>query len=188
MIITIGGMPGSGKTSVARLLSERLHRPCYSMGGLRAKMAMERGLSIDELNAVGENDPQTDAAVDEYQKHLGETEDDFIMEGRLSWHFIPRSFKIFLECDTAEAARRIFAARKATREREDEPVYNSWQETQAAIEARIASDRRRYQTHYGLDHLDRSHYDLVIDTTPNSGPQQTLEKIVSELAARDLIK
>ena len=65
MIISIGGVPGSGKTSVAKILGQRLSMAFYSMGGLRAKMATERGLTIDELNALGEKDRTTDTSVDD---------------------------------------------------------------------------------------------------------------------------
>ena len=121
MIITISGVPGSGKTSVAKILSEKLSMPYYSMGGLRAKLDEERKISIDELNAIGEIDPTTDTSVDEYQRTLGKTTDNFIVEGRLSWHFIPHSIKIFLSCDLDEAAKRIFDARQHTNDRNPRP-------------------------------------------------------------------
>ncbi|MBU0540313.1 AAA family ATPase, partial [Patescibacteria group bacterium] len=67
MIITISGVPGSGKTTVAKILAERLGMKFYSMGDLRGKMATERGLTIDELNKLGETEAFTDNDVDTYQ-------------------------------------------------------------------------------------------------------------------------
>src|SRR5689334_16245543 len=98
MIISITGAPGTGKTSVGKLLAKRLGYNFYSVGDLRGKMAMERGLTIDELNKLGEKDASTDTMADDYQRELGRKEDNFIIEGRLSWHFIPHSFKVFLKC------------------------------------------------------------------------------------------
>lgn len=152
------------------------------MGDLRGKMAKERGITIDELNALGEQDGSSDAMIDNYQKHLGETEDAFIIEGRLCWHFIPRSFKILLTCDTNEAARRIFNARQQSSEgRDDERAYANIEETERTIIERMASDTRRYQKYYGLDYQDPSHYDLVIDTTMLSGPDVTAKTIFEYL-------
>lgn len=56
----------------------------------------KRGMTLAEYNKLGETDPSTDIEVDEYQKKLGETEDNFIIEGRTSWHFIPHSLKFLL--------------------------------------------------------------------------------------------
>lgn len=187
MIITISGMPGSGKTSVAKLLSERLGLPFYSIGGLRAKMAEKRGLTIDELNVLGERDQTTDTSVDDYQRELGKKSDNFIIEGRLSWYFIPQSFKIFLDCNLEEAAKRIFMARQLTGERPDEPLYASAAETLSGLEARIASDKRRYASLYGVDYQDPAHYDLVIDTSNNPGPQVAAKEILSVMKARTLV-
>ncbi len=181
MIISIGGVPGSGKTSVAKILGQRLSMAFYSMGGLRAKMATERGLTIDELNALGEKDRTTDTSVDDYQKHLGQTSDHFIVEGRLSWFFIPHSFKVFLQCDLQESARRVYQARHNTDERADEPAYATLEHTRTELDKRMASDRLRYQTYYGINYQDPTHYDLVIDTTTMKGPEETAEAILQAL-------
>lgn len=181
MIISISGVPGSGKSSVAKILAKRLGMPYYSMGGLRGKMAIERGISIDELNRLGEEDRTTDTSVDEYQKELGTKEDNFVIEGRLSWHFIPHSFKIFLDCDPHEAARRIFNARRTETGREDEPQYASVEEVEREIEARVASDARRYRKYYDVDARNRSAFDLVLDTTRASGPEAVADQILAAL-------
>ena len=68
MIISISGVPGSGKTSVAKIIADKLGMNFYSMGNMRGKMALDRGMTIDELNALGEKEAFTDAEVDEYQK------------------------------------------------------------------------------------------------------------------------
>lgn len=166
------------------MLANHLGYPFYSVGDLRGKMAIERGMTIDELNRVGENDASTDTSVDDYQRELGKKETDFVIEGRLSWHFIPHSFKVMLLCDIPVAAQRIFEARKRENEgREDEPVYASAAEAEQAIKDRMASDVLRYQKHYGIDYRDPSHYDLVVDTTGILGVENVtalVEKAVRE--------
>lgn len=180
MLLTLTGLPGSGKSTVAKLLSDKLGYPWYSMGDLRGKMAQERGMTIDEYNAFGETQAFTDQDVDAYQTKLGKEQDHLIVDGRLSWHFIPNSFKIFLDVDEDEAARRIFgAAQKGLRK--DEKPYRSVAEVKERVRARVASDQKRYQQYYRLDYLDRANYDLVIDTTSVT-PEQIVQLILDRMS------
>ena len=159
MIITITGLPGAGD--------------------LRRKMAEDRGMTIHEFNALGETEDFTDKDVDAYQEALGKEQDEFIIDGRLSWYFIPHSFKLFLSVDPKEAARRIFNDSKEG-QRPNEDVYRSVEEVEEANAARLASDMKRYQKYYGVDYLKEGNYDLVIDTTDKS-PEEILQLILSAL-------
>ncbi len=173
MIITISGMPGSGKTTVAKLLAKKLRMKFYSIGDLRGRMAMERGLTLEQLNEIGMKEAWTDTEADEYQKKLAEKENDFVIESRLGFHFIPQSLKIFLDVDTMTGAKRIF-----NDQRPDERKKDTLSEALEAIRKRTESDRKRYKKYYGInDFTDKSHYDVVIDTT-RLAPKQVVEKIL----------
>ncbi len=179
MIITLTGLPGAGKSTIAKLLSERLNMPWYSMGDLRGKLAAERGMTIDEFNQLGEKEAFTDHDIDAYQTKLGKEQDDLIIDGRLSWHFIPHSFKIFLDVNEDEAARRIFEASKQGL-RTDEKPYVSAEEVKQRVRDRLASDQKRYQQYYNLDYLDRHNYDLVLDTTTMT-PESIIQAILDKM-------
>lgn len=182
MIITLSGLPGSGKTTIAAMLAERLGVPWYSMGDLRGKMARERGITIDQLNAIGESEAFTDKEVDDYQARLGKSGEPFVIDGRLSWHFIPHAFKAFLSVDPAEGARRVFEAQQS-HAREDERTYSSVEEAEAALRARTESDQRRYEKYYGLDIFKKGNYDLWIDTS-HLNPQQIVEAVLAGAEAK----
>jgi len=169
MIITISGIPGSGKTTVGRMLAERLGYRFYSMGDLRGKMAMERGMTIDQLNELGNKEAWTDRDVDEYQKELGRKEDDFIVDGWMSWHFIPHSFKVLLKVDPGQAAERVFR-----HQRPDEDKKATVPALKGMLDSRVEQSSARYSKYYGIDDfLDSRHYDLVLDTNTITAEQVT---------------
>jgi predicted cytidylate kinase len=175
MIITISGLPGSGKSTVGRMLANRLGYRFFSIGELRGEIAMRMGKTIDELNEIGKSEDWTDRQADEHTKRMGETEDDCIIDGWVAFHFIPASFKLFLECDVCEASRRIFRD-----QRKDERKARSAAGVQEMISRRLSETDARYRKHYGIDFLERRNYDLVIDTTAMS-PEQVVERVLAAL-------
>lgn len=179
MIISITGNPGSGKSTVAKLLAEKLEVPWYSVGDLRGKMAQDRGMTIDELNTLGETEDFTDKEVDEYQTKLGETEKAFVIDGRISWHFIPQSFKIFLDVDPDVAAQRIIGSMKDG-ERSDEQEYQTIAQAKESAKKRVESDRKRFEKYYSVNILNMENYDLVLDTS-NLSIQEMLKKVLDSL-------
>lgn len=183
MIITLTGLPGSGKSTVADALSKKFNLKRYYMGELRREMARERGLTLEELNKLGETEDWTDKLVDDYQKKLGETEDNFIIEGRTSFFLIPNSLKIFLSVDLKIGAERIFKEiQNSTEDKRNEGKFTSVEETLESLKARIESDTKRYQKYYGVDVLDPAHFNIVFDTTNLTADEviQNLSKKIAE--------
>ena len=160
MIITISGMPGAGKTTIGKLLAKKLGYKFYSIGDLRGKIASDMGLTIDQLNEIGKKEKWTDKKVDDYQKELGESNDNLIFEGWISFHFIPHSFKIFLEVDPQIAAKRVFKE-----QRSDEQHQDTIKGVSKMLAIRVEETHQRYKKYYNVDFLDRSHYNLIIDTS-----------------------
>lgn len=173
MKITITGMPGSGKTSVGRELAKKFGLEFLSIGDIRGKMATDRGITIEELNKIGETEDWTDKEADDYQKEYGETHDNFIVEGRLAFYFIPDSIKIFLDVDLRAAAERVF-----NDPRPDEKKRASVEDEMKAMSERTESDKRRYLKYYGVDINDRKQFDIVVNTT-NASREEVL-KILEE--------
>ncbi len=174
MIITVSGLPGAGKTTLTRMIAERLGYKHYSIGDLRGEMARRENMTIDEFNKKGESDFSTDHPVDEYQKRLGEEEDDFVIDGRLSFYFIPNAIKVFLKVDPLTGAKRIF---RDASNRSDEKRYESVEEVLSAVEKRMESDRKRYMKYYGIDPFNEEHYDIVIDTTEMT-PEEAVDEVM----------
>jgi CMP/dCMP kinase len=179
MIITLTGVPGGGKSTIAKMLKENLGFPYQTMGSVRRKIAADHGMDLLEYNKKFKDDPTSDYEMDEMQRKMGQEEDNFIMDGRLSWHFIPNSFKVFLDVSLEEAARRIYQASQGG-ERNEEPEYANEEEVQKAVLDRMNGDNERYKQFYQVDYLDRANYDLVVDTTgktPEAITQEILEAL-----------
>ncbi len=176
MILTITGDLGSGKSTVAKLVADELKLKYYSTGSIFRKVAADMQLSLKELGELAKKDKRIDKRIDDYQKKLGEKEDGFILEGRLGFHFVPKSVKICLKVDLEESARRIMSDKRS-----DESFENIG-EAINAIKIRRSSEKERYTQLYNVDIDNLKNYDLVIDTTtiPASKVAKKIIEFVSQ--------
>ena len=174
MIITISGIAGSGKSTAAKLLAKKLNYKHYSVGDFMREIAKEKSITLLELSRQAEKDNSIDKELDKKQIELGKKEDNFVIDSRLGFHFIPKSFKVFLEVDLNEAAKRIL---KDKREHEQ---YKDIQESIEKIKTRINSEDKRYKEYYDADYHDKDNYDIVINTTKTQ-PEEVAEKILKSI-------
>lgn len=166
-IITIAGKPASGKSTAAKMVAHELGYVHYSTGDLFREIAAEHKQDVLEANLHAERDTTIDVKVDERQRNLGTTEDNFVIDARLGWHFIPTSFKVYLDLDTIHGAHRILANPSFDREsKENIPEHPA--AYAEVLNERLASETRRYKTLYDADGHDHTNFDLVIDTKANS--------------------
>ena len=163
MKITISGSPGSGKSTVRNLLAQKLNLKRYSTGDFMRQLATEKGLNLEEFSKIAQKDPSIDKQLDDRQVKLGKEENNFIIDGRLSFHFIPNSIKIFIDAKLEIRAQRILGDIQ-NNVRITENAKNL-QEQIDSIKKREDSERLRYKQYYNLDPYDKSHYDLVIDSS-----------------------
>jgi CMP/dCMP kinase len=188
-IITISGTPGSGKSTIAQKLAEKLNAQRIYVGAIRRELAREKGITLEQLNEYGLTHPETDVDID--QKIAIEAREAakkglVIVEGRVQFHFIPESFKIFIQVKVEEGARRIWKQlqNEAERKQRNEGEISDINTLVNDIKKRIENDKKRYKKYYNLDHTNESHYDLVIDTTKITADQATA-KILKALPKLD---
>lgn len=171
MIITIAGPPGSGKDTVANLLVSKINEKgkeyeLLSIGDLRRIAAQEKGMTIEEFNEWSLKNPnEGDAYFDNFQREHAKKTNDFVLVSRLGWHLIPHSFKIYIDVDPYEGARRIFMQKQKDRNSRNEIKCSTVKEQMRVNEKRIESDKARYYYLYKINPYDTSNYELILDST-----------------------
>ncbi len=177
MKITIGGLSGTGTSTIARMLAEELGYNKYSGGDMQRMNAEEKGMTIEEYDAYLKEHPELDNAIEERQKTLGETEDNFILESRIGWSVIPDAFKIKLDCELDERIGRITSD---TKERIAH-ARDNFETTKEKTIAREATYQVRFNELYNItDWNADEHFDLVIDSTSTS-PDEIIKIILAAL-------
>ena len=158
-IITLTGDLGSGKTTVSKILCERLNYDYIYTGGIQREIANRYQMTTLELNQYAETHPEIDEEIDATFQSLNHST-DLIVDSRLAWFFIPKSFKVFLKTDINIAVRRIFSDLLRRNEK-----YSSEEEAADDILSRKTSENKRFLDLYGADCSDLSHFNLVINTS-----------------------
>ncbi|MGH7896197.1 MAG: (d)CMP kinase [Candidatus Binatia bacterium] len=175
MLITISGLPGSGKTTVAQLVAAELGLEHVYAGNIFRRQADEAHLTLAEYLRRAETDPTIDRQLDDRMRERARA-GDAVLEGRLAAFVAAEAgvpaLRVFLDC-----SEPVRAARIATRE------GGATAARLAEIQAREASDRQRYRDIYGVDYHDHSRYDLVMDTDRRS-PEDLAGEIVAEARVR----
>jgi cytidylate kinase len=142
------------------------------------EMAKERGISLAELGNLAEKDPSIDKEMDDWQTKIGQNEDNIILDGKIAFYFVPDSIKIFLSCDERIAAERTSKDTSSIRDMEDKA--KDIEEEIKNNKIRLECEKERYKKYYNLNHHDKKHFDVIIDTS-HMTPEQVVEKIIEFL-------
>ena len=167
MIITIGGLAGTGTTTLAQVLSEKLNVPYISAGFIFREMAAERGMSVLEFSEFAEGNDEIDKEIDKRQAEKAKSTDNLILEGRLSAFFFDNAdLRICLMTPFDVRSKRIA-------EREDKSVDVAKSE----IIIREESEVLRYKEIHNIDISNMEIYDLIINT--DSFDPESISEIIT---------
>jgi predicted cytidylate kinase len=172
LTITVGGLPGTGTSTLCSLLKERLGLPYTYAGHLFREEAARRGKTLAEFGAMSQKDPSIDEALDDRQIFLLKR-GGLILEGRLSGWLAQRhrapALKVWVVCDEAVRIGRIVQRDGGTVAQQADATWE-----------REQSEADRYRRYYGVDLSDLSFYDLVLDSThllPDALAAKVLEAV-----------
>lgn len=179
MHITLTGNLGSGKSTLSKILEADYGYEIFSTGKVIRKIAEEHGLSVLEMNELMNKDPKYDHEIDDTTARISRENPDksILFDSRLAWHFVDKSFKVFLSVSLDVAANRV----KADNSRGGVETYNSLEEAKQQLKKRAETEDVRYKELYGIEYFNYSNYNLVLDST-DCAPD-ILAKILKDEAA-----
>lgn len=172
-VISITGKPCSGKSTIAKLLEKDYGFKRISMGDMFKEEAKRRGMSTEEFTSFRVNDSSFDVYMDKQipsfiKKFDGQ---NVIIESRVAWHFLPDSFKVFIDLDEDEIAKRLVDSDRVGKEK-----YTDFDEAKRSTISRWNNELEVYKKTYDIDCSDLTNYDLVLNSK-NKTPQQLADKI-----------
>ena len=169
MIITIGGVAGSGTTTASKILSEKMNIPYISAGDIFRQMAVEHEMDILKFSEYAEDNIEIDKKIDQRQAEIAQENEALIVEGRLSAYFIDADLKVCFIAPLDVRAERIS-------QREGKPLSMVKKE----IIQRGESEAKRYQEIHQIDIKNLDIYDLIINT--HSFNPQSIANIILKAA------
>ena len=161
MIVTLGGLPGTGTTTILIHLADILNAKTLSAGEIFRQMATEQALSLSEFGELAKKndtiDKQLDARQQEIAKESGcikNPNKHIIVEGRLAGRLVDADLKVWLK-----APIEVRCKRTAPRDKQ------SYEDALRDTKIRETCETSRYMKYYGIDMSDLDCYDLVIDSS-----------------------
>jgi len=153
-VITVGGLHGTGKSSVADAIAKKFNLRRMSAGVIFRQLAKERNLTLEEFSRVAEGNEDIDRLIDDNLREEAER-GNAVIDGQLAaWMAGDNAdLKILLIASVENRIRRIS-------ERDDIEFEYARRETIT----REGSEKARYLEYYGVDVSDHSIYDLIINT------------------------
>ena len=174
MIIAISGLHGTGKSTIAKLLADKLGILYYSTGQAFRDLAKENNMSLEEYTSFVEKHPDIDKELDDKVIEMA-GKGSIIIDSQLSGHILKSiaNFKIQLYCPLEIRVKRM-AARDQT----------SYQEKLKETIIRENSELERFKKLYNIDLSDKQSikefFDLIIDTE-HLTVEEIVDKILTEL-------
>lgn len=153
-VITIGGLHGTGKSSVADRISKEFNLRRVSAGIIFRKLAEERGLTLEEFSRVAEQDDDIDRLLDNTLKEEA-AKGNVVIDGQLA---------AWMAGENADFKIQLIAPLDIRIKRISERDGTDYEYAKRETIAREGSESARYKEFYGVVISDLSIYDLILRT------------------------
>ncbi len=173
-VVTVGGPPGSGKSTAGRLVARALRLEFRSAGDLFRAEARRRGLDLADFGRYASEHPEVDRELDRSMQALAVP--GRLLDGRIQGPLCRRAgVPVYDVVVTARESVRV----QRVASRDGQPV----EEARRLVREREASERDRYRRFYGID-LDREPSSLVVDSSDRT-PTEVADAILAFVRERE---
>jgi predicted cytidylate kinase len=173
-VVTVGGPPGSGKSTAGRLAAVSLGLEFHSVGELFRAEARRHEMDLAEFGRYAAAHPEVDRELDRRMQALARP--GRLLDGRIQGALCRRAgVPVY---DLVVTAREDVRVRRVA-DRDGQSV----EEARAKVREREASERDRYRRFYGID-LEHERPDLVIDSSDRP-PLEVAEAILEFVRGRE---
>lgn len=166
--ITLSGEVASGKSTVGKLLAEKLNYSFVSIGNKTREYAESRGQSIVDFQKECLLNPDLDKEIDLKFSNECNVTDNLVIDYRLGFKFIKSAYHIFLKISEKTAIERLNSA-------------NRKNENSSTLRERNEAFNTQFKNAYGLDYTDERNYNLVADVDEFKSAEEISEYILSKL-------
>jgi cytidylate kinase len=175
LLITVSGPPGSGTTTAAQRVADRLGLELVLGGEVFRALATERHMSLPEFGLYVSDNPEVDVELDSRLARRAR-DGGAVIESRLAGWIAYNgglaAVAVWIDCDSRIRAQRVAAREGVSIER-----------ALADNEERQLVERRRYLALYGVDLADLSIYEPVLDSG-ELPPAELADRIVAAAEKR----
>jgi len=173
-VVTVGGPPGSGKSTAGRLVAAALGLEFRSAGDLFRAEARRRGLDLAAFGRYAAEHPEVDRELDRAMQALAVP--GRLLDGRIQGPLCRRAgVPVYDVVVTAREEVRVQRVAARDGERVGEALR--------LVREREASERDRYRRYYGID-LEREPPSLVVDSSDRP-PDGVAEAILTFIRERE---
>ncbi|MFX1418308.1 MAG: (d)CMP kinase [Promethearchaeota archaeon] len=174
MIITISGLHGTGKSTIGKLMAEKLGIEYYSTGQAFRDLAQKMNMTLAEFTEYVEKNPEIDKKLDNKIIEIAQ-KGSVIIDSQLSGYILKTysDFNILLTCSLETRVKRMV-----------QRDSSNYEEKVKETKIREKSELERFKQLYNIDLSNKQElnqiYDLIIDTE-NLTVEEILKKILLRL-------
>jgi len=159
--ISITGDLGSGKSTIAKNICNILSLKYLSTGSIQRELAAEMGMNTLEFNKYSNENKEIDQYIDQKLIDINEANETYVLDSRLGWHFVNKSFKIYVMAMDEVAASRVLKDSS----RIGEPNAKDLQGKILELRERREIENTRFENIYGIRPSIFQDFDIIIDTS-----------------------